>query len=143
VTTGWSDVFLGVIAVATLIMALIQIGAIIAALRLARQAQEVITSVQRDIRPLVAKANAIAEEASRTVALATAQAQKVDRVVTDLSRRIEETAALLQDAIVRPAREGMAVVAAIKAGLGALRGLRDLHPRNGRHADEEDPLFIG
>jgi hypothetical protein len=143
VTSGWSDVFLGVIAAATLIMALIQIGAVIAALRLARQAQEAITSVQRDIRPLLAKANAIAEDASRTVALATAQAQKVDRVVTELSRRIEDTAALLQDAIVRPAREGMAVVAAIKAGLGALRGLRDLHPRNGRHADEEDPLFIG
>jgi hypothetical protein len=143
VTNGWSGVFLGVIAFATLIMALIQIGALIAALRLARQAQELITSVQREIRPLVAKANAIAEEASRTVALATAQAQKVDRVVTDLSRRVEETAALLQDAIVRPAREGMAVVAAIKAGLGALRGLRELHPRHGRHADEEDPLFIG
>ena len=142
-TSGWSDVFLGVIAFATLVMALIQIGAIIAALRLARQAQEVITSAQRDLRPLIAKANAIAEEASRTVALATAQAQKVDRVVTDLSRRVEETAQLLQDAIVRPAREGMAVVAAIKAGLGALRGLRELHPRHGRHADEEDPLFIG
>jgi type IV secretory pathway VirB2 component (pilin) len=143
VTSGWSNVFLGVIAFATLVMALIQIGAIIAALRLARQAQEVIASVQRDIRPLVAKATAIAEEASRTVALATAQAQKVDRVVTDLSRRVEETAQLLQDAIVRPVREGMAVVAAIKAGLGALRGLRELHPRHGRHADEEDPLFIG
>lgn len=142
-TNGWSDTFLGVIALATLVMAAIQIGAIIAALRLARQAKEVIASVQQEIRPLVAKANAIAEEASRTVAIATAQAQKVDRVVTDLSRRVEETAALLQDAIVRPAREGMAVVAAIKAGLGALRGLRELHPRHGRHADEEDPLFIG
>ena len=142
-TSGWSEVFLGVIALATLVMALIQVGAIIAALRLARQAQEVVTSVQRDLRPLIAKANAIAEEASRTVALATAQAQKVDRVVTDLSRRVEETAQLLQEAIVRPAREGMAIVAAIKAGLGALRGLRDLHPRHGRHADEEDPLFIG
>ena len=142
-TGGWSGVFLGVIAFATLIMALIQIGAIIAALRLARQAQEAITSVQRDIRPLILKANAIAEEASRTLALATAQAQKVDRVVTDLSRRVEETAALLQEAIVKPAREGMAVVAAIKAGFGALRGLRELHHRHGRQADEEDPLFIG
>jgi hypothetical protein len=143
VTNGWSDLFLGVIAFATLVMALIQVGAIIAALRLARQAQEAITSVQQEIRPLVVKANAIAEEAARTLALATAQAQKVDRVVTDLSRRVEETAALLQDAIVTPAREGLAIVAAIKAGLGALRGLRELHPRHGRHADEEDPLFIG
>ena len=141
-SSGWSDVFLGVIAAATLIMALIQIGAIIAAMRLARQAQQVITSVQQEVRPLVAKAHAIVDEASRTVALATSQAQKLDRVVTDLSRRAEETASVLQEAIVTPAREGMAIVAAIKAAFSSLRGFRDLRPRNG-HNDDEDPLFIG
>ena len=109
-------------------MALIQVGAIIAALRLAKQAQQMIASVQQDVRPLIARANAIADEASRTVALATAQAQKVDRLVTDLSRRVEETAAVLQEAIITPAREGMAIVAAIRAGLGALRGWRDAAP---------------
>lgn len=142
-TSGWSDVFLGVIAGATLLMALIQVGAIIAALRLARQAQQMMASVQQEVRPLIARASAIAEEASRTVALATTQAQKVDRLVTDLSRRVEETAAVLQEAIITPARQGLAVFAAIKAGLGALRGLRNPGPRDGRHADEEDPLFIG
>lgn len=142
-TSGWSDVFLGVIAGATLLMALIQVGAIIAALRLARQAQQMMMSVQQEVRPLIARASAIAEEASRTVALATTQAQKVDRLVTDLSQRVEETAAVLQEAIITPARQGLAVFAAIKAGLGALRGLRNLGPRDGRHADEEDPLFIG
>ncbi len=141
--TDWSVVFLGVIAAATLIMALIQVGAILAALRLARQAQQVITTVQQDVRPLIARANAIAEEASRTVSLATIQAQKVDRLVTDLSRRAEETAAVLQEAIVTPAREGLALFAGVRAGLAALRGLRNLGPREGRHADEEDPLFIG
>lgn len=139
----WSQVFLGVIAIATLVMAVIQIGAIMAALRLARQAQEMMASVQQDVRPLIAKVNTLADEASQTVALAMAQAQKVDRLVTDLSRRVEETAAILQAAIITPAREGMAIVAALKAGLGALRGFRDLGPRHGRHADEEDPLFIG
>ena len=128
-TSGWSDVFLGVIAAATLVMALIQIGAIIAAVRLARQAQQMIASVQQEVRPLVAKANAIADEASRTVALATAQAQKVDRLMTDLSRRVDETAAVLQEAIITPAREGLAIVAAIKAALGTLRGLRPGHGR--------------
>ena len=34
-TNDWSNVFLAVIAIATLVMALIQVGAIIAALRLA------------------------------------------------------------------------------------------------------------
>jgi hypothetical protein len=143
VTSDWSTYFLAIIALATLVMALIQVGAIVAALRLAKQAQQVITSVQQDVKPLLARANAIAEEASRTVALATVQAQKVDRLVTDLSVRVEDTAALLQEAIVTPAREGLAIVAAIRAGLGALRGLREAEPHGRRAAEEEDPLFIG
>jgi Holliday junction resolvasome RuvABC ATP-dependent DNA helicase subunit len=143
VTSGWSEVFLGVIALGTLIMALIQVGAIIAALRLAKQAQQMMASVQQEVRPLLARANAVVDEASRTVALAAAQAQKVDRVVTDLARRVDETAAVLQEAIITPAREGMAIVAAIRAGLGALRGFRDVRPGHRRPTDEEDPLFIG
>jgi hypothetical protein len=143
VTNGWSDVFLGVIAAATLIMALIQVGAIITAVRLSRQAQQVLQSVHQEVRPLIARAQALAEEASRTVAVATAQAQKVDRLITDLSLRVDETAGVIQEAIITPAREGLAIVAAVKAGLSALRGLRDTRPRNGRHAEEEDPLFIG
>lgn len=137
-----SETFLGVIALATLVMALIQVGAIIAILRVARQAQQTMTDLHRDVRPLIEKATAVAEEASRTATLATIQAQKVDRLLTDLSGRIEQTAAIVQDAIITPAREGMAIVAALKAGLGALRGLRE-RPRHGRTAEEEDPLFIG
>jgi hypothetical protein len=143
VNDGWSGVFLGVIAAATLVMALIQVGAIIAALRLSRQAQQALQSVHQEVKPLLARAQAIAEEASRTVALATAQAQKVDRLLTDLSQRVDETATVLQEAIITPAREGLAIVAAVKAGLAALRGVRSLGTRNGRHAEEEDPLFIG
>ena len=140
---GWSDLFLGVIAVATLVMALIQVGAIIAALRLARQAQHAIQSVHQEVKPLLARAQSIADEASKTVALATAQAQKLDRLITDLSQRVDDTSIVLQDAIITPAREGLAMVAAVKAALTALRGMRDLGTRNGRHAEEEDPLFIG
>jgi hypothetical protein len=121
---------------------LIQVGAIIAILRVARQAQQTMSDLHRDVRPLIERASAVAEEASRTAALATIQAQKVDRLLTDLTGRIEQTAIMVQDAIITPAREGMAIVAALKAGLGALRGFRD-RPRHGRPADEEDPLFIG
>ncbi len=142
-TNDWSNVFLAVIAVATLVMAFIQVGAVIAVLRIAKQAQQVVTSVQEDVRPLIARVNAMAEEASRTVALATAQAQKLDRLITDLSVRVEQTAGIVQEAIVTPAREGLAILAAIRAGVGALRGLRDSDPRGRRAAEEEDPLFIG
>lgn len=140
---NWDGVFLGVIAFATLVMALIQVGAIVAALRVARQAQATLDSVQQEIRPLIARATAIVDEASRTAALATVQAQKMDRLITDLSRRVEETAVVVQEAIVRPARQGFALVAAIRAAVGALRRMDDLRPRHGRGAEEEDPLFIG
>lgn len=139
---NWSEIFLGVIAGAMVVMALLQLGAIVALVRVLGQAQRTLGAVQQDIRPLVDKANTIAEEASRTAALATAQAQKIDILVTDLSRRVESTAAVVQEAIVTPAREGIAIVSALRAGLGALRGFRDPRPRTARH-EEEDPLFIG
>ncbi|PYR76980.1 MAG: hypothetical protein DMF86_10755 [Acidobacteria bacterium] len=139
---GWSEGFLGVIAVATLVMALIQVGAIIFAARLARQVQQVVASIQLEIRPLIARATAVADEASRTATLATAQAEKIDRLVTELARRVDDTAAVIQEAVITPAREGLAIVAAVRAGLAALRGLRDLRQRTGR-AEDEDALFIG
>jgi hypothetical protein len=136
------EVFLGLIAAATVLMALIQVGALIAILRIARQAQQTMNQLQRDVRPLIAKATAVADEASRTASLATLQAQKIDRLVTDLAQRADETVGVVQRAIITPAKEGMAILAAVKAGLHALQGFRE-RPRHGKPVDEEDPLFIG
>ena len=137
-----SQVFLGVIAGATALMAIVQIGAIVVLARVAVQVQGILTTVRKDIGPLLVRANAIADEASRTATLATAQAEKIDRLVTDLARRVDETSAIIQQAIIAPAREGMAVIAALKAGFGVLKGLKDVRGRQGG-VDDEDALFIG
>ena len=137
-----SQIFLGVIAAATAIIAIVQIGAMIVLARVAAQVGEVVDTVQKDIRPLIARAGAIADEASKTAALATAQAQKIDRLVTDLSRRVDDTSLIIQQAILTPAREGMALVAALRAGLAALKGTRDLRGRPGS-VEDDDALFIG
>jgi hypothetical protein len=118
---GSGELALGVIAAATAIMALVQIVALIMLVRVATQVRDVASAVQQDLRPLIARANAIADEAQKTATLATAQALKIDRLVTDLTRRVDETSAVIQDAILTPAREGMAIVAGLKAALGALR----------------------
>jgi hypothetical protein len=140
----WSQVFLGVIAAATALMAIVQIGAIVVLARVAAQVQGILGTIQTDIRPLIARANTIAEEATKTASLATAQAQKIDTLVTELSRRVDETSVVIQQAIIAPAREGMAIFAALKAGFAALKGLgfRDLRGRPGG-VDDEDALFIG
>jgi uncharacterized protein YoxC len=154
--TGWDPIFLGVIAAATLIMAFIQVGVILVGAKVAKQAQEAvgkaqatlasaqeaITSVRDELRPLIAKATAIADEASKSAALATVQVQKVDRLVTDVSRRVDETTAMVQQAILTPARESLAIMAALKAGLAVLRAGADWRRRMSR-SEEEDPLFIG
>ena len=138
----WSQAFLGVIAVSTALMAVMQIGALVVLARVALQVRDIVATLQKDIRPLIGRANQIADEASRTAAIASAQAQKIDRLMTDLTRRVDETSAVVQQAIITPAREGMAIVAALKAGLGALRQMRDARPRSSG-VEEEDALFIG
>ena len=140
--TDWSQVFLGVIAVATALMALMQIGTLVVLARVAVQVRDVVSTLNQDIRPLIARASAIAEEAQKTATLATAQAQKIDRLVTDLARRVHETSLVVQQAIIKPAREGMAIVAALKAGFGALKGMREMRGRHGG-VEDEDALFIG
>ena len=139
---SWSETFLGLIAVATVVMSLVQLAAIVAILGIVRKGQETLSDLQRDVKPLIAKASAIADDASRTATVASVQAEKIDRLLTDLAQRVEQTAGVVQQAIITPAREGMAIVAALKAGLAALQGIRE-RPRHSRTADEEDPLFIG
>ena len=112
-------------------MAVLQIGAALAVSRLARDAQKTFTSVQDDVKPLIAKVSALADEANKTASLAKVQAEKIDVLVTTLTRRIDETSVVVQQAVMTPAREGLAILAAVRAGLGALRGFRDMAPRPG------------
>jgi hypothetical protein len=137
-----SDLFLAIIALSTLTMALVQVGAIIAILKIARQTQQAVADLQHEVTPLIAKATAVADEATRTATLVTAQTQKIDRLLTDFTVRFDQTSAVVQQAIVTPAREGMALIAGFKAALGALQSMRE-RTRHGRGAEEEDPLFIG
>ena len=106
---------------------------------------------RRNVHPIIGELSrpasyvAAAEDADSIVhtALETSKrSQKVDRVVTTLASRIDETSSLVQQAFVTPARESLAIMAAIKATLGALRAGADWRRRTSR-SEEEDPLFIG
>jgi hypothetical protein len=141
--TEWGTVFLGLIAVATLLMALLQVGAVIAAARLAKRVERLADEIRAEVKPLVVRAHAIAEDAQRAASLAAAQAERVDALMSDLTRRVDETAVVLQRAIVTPAREGMALIAGLKAGLALLRGGNRPPAAGHGRFEEEDALFIG
>jgi hypothetical protein len=134
-------VLLGVVAAATLVMAVIQVGLIVVALRLARKVERLSVQFEQDVRPLVAKATEIAESAARASSLAAAQVERADRLFADVSERVETTVAMVQGSLLAPAREGRALLAGVGAALSAFRELRAAKARAA--ADEEAPLFIG
>ena len=140
--TGWNDVFLGVIAVATLAIAIAQIAVIVVAGRAARRVADLAEQFERDVKPLFGHLNAIGHDAARAAALAAVQVERVDQLFTDVVQRFEKTVSTVQATVIGPVREGRALVSAFKAAMQAVRELRQSgRPRQGR-AEEEDALFI-
>ena len=137
----WRDVFLGVIAVATLAIAVAQVGVIIAAGLMARRVGRMVDQIEREVKPLFGHLNAIGSDASRAVALATAQVERADKLFSEVALRVEQTLNVVQASIGGPAREGRAMMGAFRAALQAIRELRHGRTRQGR-GDDEDPLFI-
>lgn len=141
--SGWSNVFLGIIAVAMLATAVVQIGVLVAAGMLARRIGRLADQVERDLSPLLASLNAIGQDAARAASLATAQVERVDKLFGDAVRRLEDTLGVIQNAISAPAREGAALMVGFRAVLESLR--RGGGPRRSpraRSSDDEDALFI-
>jgi hypothetical protein len=138
----WSTAFLGLIAAATVVMTALQVGAAIAAVRLARRVERLADEVHAEIKPLMARVHAVAEDAQHAASLAAAQVERLDTLMADLTRRVDDTASVLQRAIVTPAREGLALIAGLRAGLALLRGEKPPAAGAGR-LEEEDALFIG
>ena len=111
----WADVFLGIIAVATLAMAIVQIGVIVAAGRLARRVDTLAKQIEREVQPLFGHLNAIGRDASRAAALATAQVERADKLFAEVAVRVEQALDNVQETLGAPAREGRAFLSALKA----------------------------
>jgi ABC-type Fe2+-enterobactin transport system substrate-binding protein len=141
--TDGSEVFLGVIAASTAVMALIQVGTLVGVLiyaaRLVRRMESLLKQVQDEIRPVSANLSAVSRDAARAASLAAAQVERADRLFADLAVRVDETVTVVQGAIITPVREGAALMAGFRAAMAALRELRDARRRG---VDEDDALFI-
>lgn len=133
---------LGVIAVATFVLAALQIGLVIVAVRLARRLEGLGARIEQEIRPLVSDASAVAANAARVSELAVAQVERADRVLADLAQRVDDASRAVQGAFLAPIREGRAVLAGIGAAIGAVREARQTGAQ-ALGADDDDPLFIG
>lgn len=122
-----SDVFLGIIALAVVVMAAIQVGVIIVALRLSKRAGETIARFEADVRPIVANLQSMSTDAAKAASIATAQVQRAEQLISDVTARVNDAFAVVQGLV------------------GALAAFRAASPpaRRPAAAEDEDPLFIG
>jgi hypothetical protein len=138
-----NDVWLGIIAMAVAVMAAIQVGATVVALRLAKRVDRLAGQLEQDLKPVMANITRLTAETSRAASLAATQIESADRVFSELAQRVEQTLGAVQSRVFGPAREGAALLAGIRAALAAFRDLRDSGRRRGSVVEDEDALFIG
>ena len=144
--TDTAELFLGVIAFAVLVMALIQVGAIIAGFRLAKRVDRMADQLEHDVKPLLANLTTVSSEAARAAAMAAAQIERFDKVFTELTQRVDQTLAAAQQFVTGPARQGMAIMSGVKAMVDAFKGSREASRRRTASrpvVEDEESLFIG
>jgi hypothetical protein len=133
-------VFLGIIAVATLLTAVMQVVLLLAAARLVRRLTTFVDDIERDIRPILGHVSAIARDASRVASLAVAQVERADQAFTDAFRRVDQTLSHVQNIITSTLREGNALMMGIRAVMAAIRAFQRRQGR--RRSEDDDALFI-
>lgn len=140
-----AELFLGVIALSVLVMAAIQVSALMAGLRLARRVEQLSRQVDQDIKPLIANLTSLTAEAARSAELASRQVERVDRLFSDLTLRVDQTLAVAQQFVQGPARNGMALLSGVQAAVSAFKGIREASRRRRKTSPgvEDDSLFIG
>jgi hypothetical protein len=117
-----SDVYLGVIAAATLVMALVQIGVLIAGVIAVKRMHKVLVRVEDSVRPVLAHVDDLVVDATESIAVVRAQLDRVERQTLHVLTRTDEAVQRVQHYLVAPAREGIALAAGARALFGAFQG---------------------
>lgn len=138
-----SELYLGVIAVAVLAMAVIQVTAIIVAMRAARRVGEAVSRFEDDVKPIVMNLKAMSADAARTASIASTQAQRAEQLIADLTARVNDTVAAVEATVLTPAREAYAMVQGLMAALNIFRQAPPAATPRHATTEEEDSLFIG
>lgn len=145
---GAGELWLAVIAIAVAVMAIVQVGAIIAGLRVARRVEHMAAELESGIKPLISNLTTLSAEATKAAGIASAQVERFDKLFSELTTRMEQTLTAAQQLMTGPAREGMAIVSGVRAAMSAFQTLRESSRRRraSRPAtaeEEEESLFIG
>jgi hypothetical protein len=146
----WGVVFLGIIALASVVQSAFLLGLMLFGRRLARRIDALQERIDRDITPALDNLGRASRAAAEIADLAALQARRIDLLLADTVEKIEETTSLVQELVVQPLRplaKLLAFVKGLQRGLEVYTGSDDRAararraPRRGSREDEEH-LFI-
>jgi len=141
-------VFLGVIALSSLIQGALLLMLARGGLRLSKRIQDLQSRIEREVKPILDDVNSVARNVSQVSDLAAAQAHRIQDAITETARKVEETRDEIKLVLAHPAAALGDVVAFLK---GIRRGLEVYRQLGGfeaqtkgstrRYGDDEH-LFI-
>lgn len=135
----WATVFLGIIALATLVTAILQIVVLVAAAQLVKRVGRFVDIIEEDVRPIIASVGNIARDASRVASLAAAQVERADEILSNTVRRLEDLLSHVQTLVTNTMREGNALLMGVRAVMALIRAFQG---RRRRRGEDDEALFI-
>src|SRR5882672_1269046 len=147
----WGVVFLGVIALSSLVQAGFLIGLAMGGRRLGRRLDALNDRIDREIRPALDNLGRITRNMAEVTDIVTLQARRVDDVLADTIEKIEDTTDTIRRVIVKPLGPLVDIAAffkGIRRGLSVYSELRGLEgqgrgrPARRHQTDEDEHLFI-
>ena len=132
-----------VIAVATAVTAIIQVGVVVFAVRAARQVGDTMQRIERDLKPVVANLHAVSVDIARAASAAASQVERAERALSDLSRSVDSAASTLQGYMSSPITNGLAVIQGLRTAFDVLRGFHRPRKRAQPQPARHDEMFIG
>jgi hypothetical protein len=141
-------VFLGLIALASLVQGLFLIGLGLGGLKLMRRIQDLQDRVERELQPVLASVSRITRNVSEVTEVTTAQVQRMEALVDHTMSRVDETREQVREAMSMPLG-GLAEVSALlkgfRRGLEVYQRLGALEAQArgaGRQYRDDEHLFI-
>ena len=142
----WGVVFLGIIALASVVQAGFLIALAVYGRRLARRVDALQVKLDREIAPVLANFDRVGRAAAEIADLVTLQARRLDLLLADTIEKVEEATTAVQQLVVRPLKPIGGILAFLR---GLQRGMdvyfqldRGAHPRRRGHGEDDEHLFI-
>jgi hypothetical protein len=144
-------VFLGIIAVTSLVQSAFLIGLMLEGRKLSKRVNEMQDRIEREIKPSLDNVARVTENLATVSDLAVLQARRVDGLLADTIEKVEETTTLIRKVVLRPIGPLVDIAAFLKGirrGIEVyqqLRGFdqRERVPRRGTATEDDDEhLFI-